>query len=117
MLCDIIQRMATCADCRPLAVKYGMALTDSRRHNANPRDWQMRLITTRMHLDDHLITVHSAWLPDRQQGCDVCEAWREASTDEPIQASEADHRAWHLCAPLREVCVPGNDDLMHLMTP
>ncbi|MCX4400173.1 hypothetical protein OG887_43740 (plasmid) [Streptomyces sp. NBC_00053] len=72
MPCELIERMAACDDCRNLAVDYGMNLTGSRRHNADPRHWELPLTLTRVHLDDHLITAHAAWLPDQQPDCGVC---------------------------------------------
>ncbi|WP_406163053.1 hypothetical protein OG298_41375 [Streptomyces sp. NBC_01005] len=77
MPCELIERMAACDDCRNLAVDYGMYLIGSRRYNADPRHWGLHLTTTRIHLDNHLITAHAAWLPDRQPDCGTCEAWRE----------------------------------------
>ncbi|MFI6341105.1 hypothetical protein [Streptomyces sp. NPDC050535] len=115
MPCQLIERMAVCDGCRTLAVEYGMNLIGSRRHGADPRHWGLALTTSRIDLDDHLIAVHSAWLPDRQPDCDVCEAWRAEYAIGPIVELEAWHRAWHLCEPLREVCTPGNHELTHLM--
>ncbi len=112
---EIIERMAACDDCRTLAVDYGTNLIGSRRHGAKPRDWELPLTAAGIHLDDHLITVHSAWLPDRQPNCDVCKLRRESHTIGPIEEAEALHRAWHLCEPLREVSTPGNHELIHLM--
>ncbi|WP_275466341.1 hypothetical protein [Streptomyces noursei] len=116
MPCELLGRMAACGDCREVAVEYGLALIGSRRHGADPRAWELPLTSTRLHLDDHLITAHAAWLPDRQPDCDVCGAWREDyDAIGPICEAEALHRAWHLCAPLREVCTPGNHELTHLI--
>ncbi|MEU3447236.1 hypothetical protein AB0H29_08395 [Streptomyces thermolilacinus] len=115
MPCDIIERMAACGDCRTLAVDYGMTLTDSRRPGAPRRDWELPLTTSRVRLDTHLITAHGAWLPERQPDCDVCEAWRTAHLIGPIEEAEALHRAWHLCAPLREICTPGKHEIGYLM--
>ncbi|MER6499192.1 hypothetical protein ABT218_07300 [Streptomyces sp. NPDC001455] len=107
--------MSACADCRELAVEYGLALTGSRRPNANPRRWDLPLTTTRVRLDDHLITTHPAWLPDRQPGCDICEAWRADYVIGPMDEAEALHRVEHLCEPLREICTPGRNELADLM--
>ncbi|MFC0847520.1 hypothetical protein ACFH04_28000 [Streptomyces noboritoensis] len=98
-----------------LAVDYGMNVIGSQRHNADLRDWEQPLTATRIHLHDHLVTVHAAWLPERQSDCDVCEVWREGHTIGPIEEAEALHRVWHLCQPLREVCTPGNHELTYLM--
>ncbi|MGW5816511.1 hypothetical protein [Streptomyces noursei] len=115
MPCQLIQKMRACGDCRTLAVDYGMNLIGSRRHGADPRDWDLPLTSTQLHLDDHLITTHAAWLPDRQADCDICGAWREDHTVGPIHEAEALHRAWHLCEPLRAVCTPGNHELTYLI--
>ncbi|MDK0525093.1 hypothetical protein [Streptomyces sp. ML-6] len=112
---DLFERMAACAECRELAVDYGMSLTDSRRPGADPRHWELRLTTTRIDLDDHLIAAHPAWLPDRQPGCGICESWRAHYAIGPIVELEAWHRAEHLCEPLREICVPGLNKLGFLM--
>lgn len=112
---ELIQRMAACGACRTLAVDYGMNLTASRRRGADPRDWDLPLTTTRVNLEDHLITEHAAWLPDRQRDCEVCEAWRLDHAVGPVQEAEALHRAWHLCEPLREVCTDGRNALTYLM--
>ncbi|GAA1328188.1 hypothetical protein GCM10009647_066250 [Streptomyces sanglieri] len=115
MPCELIERMAACDDCRNLAVDYGMNLIGSRRHNADPRHWELPLTLTRVHLDEHLITAHAVWLPDRQPDCGICETWREEHTIGPIHEAEALHRTWHLCEQLREICTPGNHELTHLM--
>ncbi|WP_332010935.1 hypothetical protein [Streptomyces uncialis] len=115
MPCQLIERMAACDDCRTFAVDYGLNLINSRRPGANPRDWEMPLTLTRIHLDDHLITAHAEWLPERRPGCDTCEAWRGDHTIGPIDEAEALHRAWHLCEPLQEVCAPGVHELTYLM--
>ncbi|MFJ2559204.1 MULTISPECIES: hypothetical protein [unclassified Streptomyces] len=113
--CELIERKSACGGCRKLGVDYGMNLIGSLRHGATPGDWELPLIVTRLYLDDHLITMHAVWLPDRQPDCDVCEAWREDHTIGPIHEAEALHRAWHLCEPLREVCSPSNHELTYLM--
>ncbi|MFG2142604.1 hypothetical protein ACGFRG_00135 [Streptomyces sp. NPDC048696] len=115
MSCEIVERMAACGACRTLAVDYGLNLINSRRHGANPRDWELPLTTARIELDHHLITVHAAWLPERQPGCDVCEVWRGDHVIGPMDEAEALHRAWHLCEPVRAVCTPGNHELTRLM--
>jgi hypothetical protein len=112
---DLIQRMTACGDCRTLAVAYGMNLLNSRRPGANPRDWGLRTTETLLDLDDHLIAEHAEWLPGRRPDCDICEDWRRDNTHGPLDVSEARHRAWHLCEPLRQVCVPGGHALTELM--
>ncbi|MER6316944.1 hypothetical protein ABT237_24735 [Streptomyces sp. NPDC001581] len=72
------------------------------------------LTVTRIALDDHLITVHTSWLPDRQPDCHSCKTWREDHTTGPIHEAEALHRTWHLCEPLRDIRTPGNHELTHL---
>ncbi|MGW1659343.1 hypothetical protein [Streptomyces atratus] len=66
--------MAACDDCRNLAVDHGINLIGSLRPGADPRDWGLPLTTTRIHLDDHLVTAYAAWLPERQPDCGTCEA-------------------------------------------
>ncbi|MFB7592336.1 hypothetical protein [Streptomyces sp. NPDC056169] len=112
---ELIQRMAACGDCRKLAVDYGTNLIISRRPGADQRHWELPLTSTGIRLDDHLITEHAEWLPDRQPDCNVCELWREDYKIGPIEMAEALHRAWHLCEPLREICTPGNHQLTRLM--
>ncbi|MFF8696741.1 hypothetical protein ACF08W_31460 [Streptomyces sp. NPDC015144] len=101
---DVVARMAGCGACRKLAVEYGLAVAGSRHPRARARDWDLPLTSTRIHLEDHLITTHPEWLPDRQPDCETCDAWHETSgTTGPICEPEALHRAWHLCAPLHTV--------------
>lgn len=112
---NLIERMSACGHCRRLAVEYGINLTGFRRRGANPRDWELPLTTAQIELNDHLITVHAVWLPDRQPDCDTCNAWRSDRPIGPIEEAEALHRAWHLCEPLREICTYGNNGLSYLM--
>lgn len=69
MPCELIECMAACDDCRNLAVDHGINLIGSLRPGADPRDWGLPLTTTRIHLDDHLVTAYAAWLPERQPDC------------------------------------------------
>jgi hypothetical protein len=115
VLHDVMARMSACADCRELAVEYGLALTASRRPGADPRHWDLLLVTTRIHLDDHLIAAHSAWLPDRHPDCGICGTWRAVHVIGPMEWAEALHRAEHLCEPLRDICIPGRNKLADLM--
>ncbi len=115
MPCQLIQKMRACGGCRTLAVEYGMTLSGSRRRGANPRDWDLPLTMTRLALESHLITEHTAWLPGRASDCDTCEAWRSDHPVGPIEEAEARHRAWHLCAPLRAICTGSHRDLSYLI--
>ncbi|MFI2620485.1 hypothetical protein [Streptomyces sp. NPDC018584] len=112
---ELIERMAACDECRKVAVEYGMNLIGSRRRGAEPHHWGLRLTTSRIHLDDHLILTHSEWLPERQPDCEVCESWREHYAIGPIVELEAWHRAEHLCEPLQEICTPGDFRITTLM--
>lgn len=112
---DLIQRMAACPDCRTLALGYGTNLVRSRQWNTNPRDWGLPLAVTRGRLDDHLVSAHAEWLPERQPGCDACEAWSERYAIGPITEGEALHRTWHLCAELRDACTSGGRALTVLI--
>ncbi|MEU0633040.1 hypothetical protein [Streptomyces sp. NPDC005989] len=40
---------------------------------------------------------------------------RTEHTIGPIHEAEPLHRAWHLCEPLREICIPRNHKLTHLL--
>ncbi|MEU5234001.1 hypothetical protein AB0G82_32705 [Streptomyces anulatus] len=118
MASELIQKMHACAECRLLAVDYGLELIASRRPRADPRDHGLRLTVRRLKLDEHLISTHAAWLPDRQPNCVVCDAWTEDHTISPIEEAEALHRAWHLCEALREICYDGrngNEGLAYLI--